>query len=443
MRQKSNHNRNVSGLTLVEMVVATSAMVVILMTMVPALAGIRNSWDTRQVNAEIIQNARVLADHLQRHLATASQITAVSASTDDNGTIEFIGTDGGTYRYAVGPHDYVQFGPTGNLTNLAGPVSRFQLTCYDGNDFATPTAEPARVQFVTAIATFANSAALGLDKTFTCGVYLRTAAIGAEEQEMIAPGIALKDSVSWDGVNAVIDSYRSSEGAYNSARAGANTCVSVNAIASGAVGLSGAATIRGSVYIGPQGNPDSAILLTGGAAVTGMRAALNEPVSIPGLAVPAGLSFAAYPGGRLRLTGNAEETISANYEVDEMQLRGNSQLVVDGDVTLLVNEAIDIKEWAQITVLSGANLTILARDTIDVSGSASVNPPAGVPMMLRIYVIGSNKDLVVDDDAVVQAVVQNPYGGVAISGSSQLLGKIKAARLVGGGQIHMDLDSDF
>jgi len=443
MRQKSNHNRNVRALTLVEMVVATSAMVVIVMTMVPALAGIRNSWDSRQGSAEIVQNARVLADHLQRHLATAAEITAVSALTEEHGTIEFIGTDGRAYCYAAGAQDYVQFGPAGNLTDLAGPVSRFQVVCYDGNDFVTPTVEPARIQFVTATATFANSASLGSDKTFTCSAYLRCAAVDDERQEMVAPGIALKDSVIWDGVNAVIDSYRSSVGAYSPARASAQTCVSVNAIAGGAISLSGAATICGNVYVGPQGDPDAAVVLTGGATITGIQGTLTEAVDIPGLAVPPGLSLAPYPGGELRLVGGAIETISVDYELDTVQLGDDSQLVIDGDVTLLVNGAMGIVDRAQLVILPGSSLTILARDTVDVSGSAHVNPPAGVPSMLRIYMIGGNKDLVVDDDAMVQAVMQNPYGGVTISQSSEFMGKIKAARLEGGGQIHMDLDSDF
>jgi hypothetical protein len=443
MRQKRYYIRNAKALTLVEMVVATSAMVVILMTMVPVLAGIRNSWDTRQANSEIVQNARVLTDHIQHHLATATQITAVSAPAQEKGTIEFTGADGGTYRYAVGAQDYVQFGPADHLADLAGPVDRFQWICYDGNDFVTSTVEPARIQFVTMTTTFANSASLGLDKTFSCSVYLRSAAIAAEDRGPFDPGIALKGSVSWNGAGAVIDSYRSSEGSYSPLRASGNATVSVNAITAGTVTLSGGATLRGNVYVGPQGDPDLAIILAGGAAITGTRGTLTEAVSIPGLTVPVGLSFGAYPGGQLRLTGSTRETISTNCELDVIQLRGSSQLVIDGDVTLLVNDAIEIGDQAQLEILSDSSLTILVRDTFDVSGTARVNAPMGVPSMLRVYMIGSNKDMHVDNSAVVQAVVQNPYGGLIISETAQFLGKLKAARLDGEGQIHMDLDCGF
>ncbi len=46
-------------------------------------------------------------------------------------------------------------------------------------------------------------------------------------------------------------------------------------------------------------------------------------------------------------------------------------------------------------------------------------------------------------NAVVHAVLQNPQGSVGIWSQAEFLGKIKAARLEGGGRIHVDLDSDF
>jgi hypothetical protein len=201
--------------------------------------------------------------------------------------------------------------------------------------------------------------------------------------------------------------------------------------------------VHGNVYVGPGGEPDTAIVLTGGAAISGIQGSMAEAVSIPGLSVPAGLSLAAYPGGQLSLTGNAEETLATNYELDEIQLRGNARLLIDGDVTLLVNGEVEMRGHAQIKLLSGSTLTIFARDAFVVSGSSGVNASAGLPSMLRIYMIGSNQDLLVGNNATVQAVVQNPYGAVTVSGSGQFLGKIKAARLDGGGQIHMDLDCDF
>lgn len=182
MQYRNNKTRRSRALTLLEMVIAVSAMTVVLMTLLPALAGIRNSWDARQGEAEITQNARVLADHFGRHLSTAARITDVSAPSKEQGYIAFADNDGNTYRYAVGGDGLVEFGPPDSGADLAGPVSRFRLACYDGRDFVTPTVEPGLVQFVTLTVTFPNVSRLGKDKNLSCSAYIRSAAVAGADQ---------------------------------------------------------------------------------------------------------------------------------------------------------------------------------------------------------------------------------------------------------------------
>jgi type II secretory pathway pseudopilin PulG len=159
------------------MVVAISMMTVVLATLLPALAGIRNSWESRQANAEILQNARVLIDHVGRHLRTASRITAVSGPSEEQGYIEFTDNGGRLRRYAINTDGLVEFGPPGDEADLAGPVNRFQLTCYDGKDFVRPTIEPRLIQFVTLTTTFPNDSRLGKDRCFSCSAYIRSGAV--------------------------------------------------------------------------------------------------------------------------------------------------------------------------------------------------------------------------------------------------------------------------
>lgn len=182
MQYRNNTTRRSRALTLLEMVIAVSAMTVVLMTLLPALVGIRNSWDARQGDAEITQNARVLVDHFGRHLSTAARITDVSAPSEEQGYIEFTDNDGNTCRYAVGGDGLVEFGPPDGGADLAGPVSRFQLACYDGNDFVTPTVEPGLVQFVTLTVTFPNAFHLGKEKKLSCSAHIRSAAVIGTDQ---------------------------------------------------------------------------------------------------------------------------------------------------------------------------------------------------------------------------------------------------------------------
>ena len=177
MMRKSSKSRCCRALTLLEMVVAISMMTVVLVTLLPALAGIRNSWESRRANAEILQNARVLVDHVGRHLRTASRVTDVSGPSEEQGYIEFADNDGRLRRYAIDTDGLVEFGPPGDEADLAGPVSRFQFTCYDGTDFVKPTIEPRLIQFVTFTATFPNDSRLGKDKYFSCSAYIRSGAV--------------------------------------------------------------------------------------------------------------------------------------------------------------------------------------------------------------------------------------------------------------------------
>jgi len=108
------------------------------------------------------------------------RITDISSSSTTNGYIQFEGNDGNSLRYDIASN-YVQFGPVGSLSELAGPVSQFQFVCYDSNNLVTPTTEVNDIRFIQIATTLTNSTALGQDKTFAMSVYLRTNAKINEE----------------------------------------------------------------------------------------------------------------------------------------------------------------------------------------------------------------------------------------------------------------------
>jgi len=162
-----------SGLTLMEMLIALAIIGIVFAAILPQFRVIMGSWDSKQGSAEVLQNGRVLIDHLNRNLSKAVQITAVSDLSEVNGYIEFEDNDGNNLRYDVGANSYVEFGAVGNLYELAGPVSRFQFTCYDACDLDTPITTVADIRCVKVEATLTNTGP-GQDKTYTTSAYLRT-----------------------------------------------------------------------------------------------------------------------------------------------------------------------------------------------------------------------------------------------------------------------------
>jgi prepilin-type N-terminal cleavage/methylation domain-containing protein len=185
MRHGSNINRLCPGLTLLEMIIAMAIMAAIFAVTVPQLRAIQNDWDIKAGSAEALQNGRILMDHVQHSLASATRITAVSGPAETAGFIQFLDDTGGIFRYALTGTSpkYVQYGPVGQAANLAGPVTKFQISCYDANNIDTPlnpVTNPNLVRFVDIEVTFPNSAAMGQDLTLTASAFLRSGAVGDE-----------------------------------------------------------------------------------------------------------------------------------------------------------------------------------------------------------------------------------------------------------------------
>jgi len=420
------------------MIVAVSMMTIIFSAVLPLFAGIRNSWDTKQANTEIIQNGRVLTDHLHRNLMKAVRITSVSDSAETNGYIEFEDNDGNTLRYDVAANKYVEFGPVGSVSDLAGPVNQFQFTCHDGNDFSTPITDPASIRFVTLKVVFLNPASLGQEKPFTTSVYLRS-----ETAPGLEPGVAIRDSIAWGGNGTAIDSYRSSQGPYDSAKPGMEAVVSVNATGYGKITLQTNASIRGDAYIGPGGDPDLGIKTWGGSEITGTRGTLASTVNMGKASPLSDPPFDGHHEGNLKLWGTKSEIIDSDRYFNKIQLQDNSKLIIDGHVILLLNNIFEIGNWAQVDILPDSSLTMYVKGNLTLWSSAKLNDLTKDPSRLRIYMIGSNKSMDMANNAIVHAVVENPHGRVSIWNSAQFFGKIKAAQLLGGGRIHVDLDCEF
>ncbi|MHC5060838.1 MAG: LamG-like jellyroll fold domain-containing protein [Planctomycetota bacterium] len=161
------------GLTMMEMIISLTIIAVIFAVIVPQFRNMENSWASKQATAEMLQNGRVLTSYLNQNLAKATRIIAVSDPCDTTGYIEFKGNDSITYRCEIGADNIVEFGPVGNLVDLAGPVSQLQFTCYDVYDLDTPITTVGDIRSVNVQITLTDSGP-GQDRNFTTQAYLRT-----------------------------------------------------------------------------------------------------------------------------------------------------------------------------------------------------------------------------------------------------------------------------
>lgn len=424
------------------MVIAVAIMSIAFTAVVPLFASIRNSWTTRQADAEVVQHGRVCTDHIYQSLLEAVAVADVSPPSAQDGHIQFQSSDGQVYRYEINADGYVAFGPPNDLAALAGPVTRLQFTCYDGNDFTSTTTDGASIRFVQIQAVFANAAPMGRSRSFATSVFLRTGNLGEEpDNEPVDPGVAAEDKVDWGGWQTVIDSYRSSEGPYEPFNPGAAAVVCVNSTANNRIALWTQTILRGDAYVGPGGDPDSGIDVSGGAQITGTRGVLDQAVAFPGFAAPSGSPFDDHPEGHMTIE---DETlvVDSDRHLKKLEIWGGGKLRIQGDITILLDNKLDVGEDGEIEIPAGSALRLYLTAQADLWGTARVNAAGATPARLRIYMV-NGKQIQIGQHAQVHAIIQNPAGNVKIWDEAEVFGKIKARQLQGGGKLHVDLDCDF
>ena len=393
----------------------------------------------------MIQNGRVLTDHLSHHLSEASLIVSVSDTSESNGFIQFEDESGLVYRYEVDADGYVVYGPIGDLVELAGPVDQFQVTCYDSNSFTVPTTDINDISLIHISTVLAD--AMGNEevngKAFVTEVHVRSIRLPGFDYS-ISPGVAVKQTLSFEGSDSVIDSYRSSQGDYDSGNPGSGAVVTTNDTGNHRIFLWQNTVLRGDAYVGPGGDIEKDISVLSGAQLLGFLGVLDDDISIPSISAPSYWPFYQTPWWPDDVTySSGTASYVGNYYFDNLTITNSAVLIVSGNLTFVVKGDLVVDNDAELRIVANSSLNLYIKDKTYFRDNAKINTYAADPSRLHIYSVNNNKTVQLEDNAKVYAVLQNPSGQVSILNDSQFFGKIKAENLDGGGQIHVDLDAEF
>lgn len=274
------------------------------------------------------------------------------------------------------------------------------------------------------------------------------------KRSLFAGGLVARESVRFAGSQVTVDSWHSRpdlEGpvvAYSEAVRRDNGSVASASVDVAALHLSNAevwgrvATAGAPPVMGPQGRirgadtPEDVI-------IDPARISTDFRLDLPTVSAPEGGELIpVVKGGGLGTDG--QETL---WRAPSIELSGNQQLVIQGQVKLVLTaapgtRAIEIRGRASLRILEGSSLTVYTEGDLHVAGNGILNdnpsPRActiwGVtrpPLIQRFDIVGQGALL---------AAIYAPEGEVTLRGNGDIMGSVVAKDIIltGNAAFHFD-----
>jgi hypothetical protein len=142
-------------------------------TLLPILTSQRRNWETAIGDAEITQTARVFMEHIDRQLAQAQALVAVSTPEASRGFLTFLDGHGQLRRYTVEQDGFIYYGAPTEPARLAGPVESLTFRCYTADDLRHATRQLDHVRLVDVTGLFAHENDRGRARSWHTQTYIR------------------------------------------------------------------------------------------------------------------------------------------------------------------------------------------------------------------------------------------------------------------------------
>lgn len=262
-----------------------------------------------------------------------------------------------------------------------------------------------------------------------------------------------KKEVKFTG-HSCTDSYNSDNGAYGPGNSGGlKGQLGTDATTDKKVMLKGhpdgdSGIIKGSVTIGPGGDPDKVVTLDERDKIDD---AVNPKVKVATTSGEASWPIIPTPPEAKPLSSGRQNKIDKDkgtvvlqegiYWIDHISIRGSARLKTNGNVTLYVKKSVEIKDHATLETKDGkpGNLIIYV-------GAPPYDPLAAPPDDDDFTDDGYHGGKVkVGGDGSLRAVIIAPDGKLEVNRNADFYGSVfaKAVKVSGGGCIHYDEALDY
>lgn len=236
--------------------------------------------------------------------------------------------------------------------------------------------------------------------------------------------------------NGETDSYDSSLGAYGGSNIGYNGDVGTNGTSSGAISLSGNATVNGDAGTGLGGT----VSLIGGASITGTTSdTTNETLS--SVTIPSSLSSLAGSGS---YTVSGSQTLtSGDYKYSSISISGNDQLTLQGTVNLYLTSstnAFSTSGNGQLIIDSGAQVTIYTDGKVSLAGNGVVNNTSLPQNFLLYSTYSGHNGITISGNGDLYGAIYAPNAEIEVTGNGDSFGSLigNTITITGNGDIHYD-----
>ena len=254
----------------------------------------------------------------------------------------------------------------------------------------------------------------------------------------LVPGFTLSsgDAVLFQD-NAMADSFDSRLGAYGGGNVGAEAVLSTNSISNAKVRLQNDSIVNGDVMAGPGANTSAVIKIQNNSVVTGDVGTLSELAPIPTLSLPTNTGPDL---GNLTLSAGTT-TWASNYHFQDVSVSGTAVIEVSGNVTVLCDGEAQFVNSAQLRLLADSSLSIYFLGGVRFGDDARINVNTADPIRMTIYMLGTDGQLDLTDDAQVYAIGINPAGKLHVTNTSDFHGAYvgHSLHISESGAIHQDV----
>ncbi len=234
--------------------------------------------------------------------------------------------------------------------------------------------------------------------------------------------------------NARVDSYDSRLGPYGGENVGdsGNVVSSIESLP-GSVELTGSSKIYGNVE-----SPNGEIPFCWSCEVTGTISDTNSQ-SVDPVIVPDELSSLA-SGESINLTGSNSQVLSSgNYSLPSINVLGNAQLTLEGDVNIYLTDA------SSLNIGGSGRLIVNGTANIYIDGSASTTG-AGIvtadqsPANFIVYGTSSSDSINIAGSGSVYGAIHAPNAAISVTGNARLFGSAlgDSVDVTGSSRIHYD-----